>query len=398
MSNPLKRHRTDYPGVVYRETSKGRVYYIFYRRSGETRQIEDKLVGPGWTAARASHERARRINGTASNSEKRAMKREALQVEANRPSITHIWELYIENKGGTLRGIVTDQNRFTLHIEPFFGDKVPSELAPLDIERLRRRLAKDHSNGTVRNVLELLRRIINFGVKMRICPPLGWTLTLPKVDPDSERIEVLSPEQFQRLNQVWESYPDQHIANLHKLIGWTGMRPSEPLRLRWEDVDFEYNQITKRHTKSGRTILLRMNDTVRGILLDQLDLLDQSPEPMRTSPYVFPSSSGGERRRESYARRFKEIQKLADLPQEYRPNYCLRDTIASMMLSSGASLDEVGYQLGHEPGSPMTRRYARFVPDAQRSIASKAESALADMLSQKKVAPETPKVRRGKSE
>ena len=30
------------------------------------------------------------------------------------------------------------------------------------------------------------------------------------------------------------------------------------------------------------------------------------------------------------------------------------------MLSDGATFDEVGYQLGHEPGSPMTRRYAQF--------------------------------------
>ena len=51
-----------------------------------------------------------------------------------------------------------------------------------------------------------------------------------------------------------------------------------------------------------------------------------------------------------------------------------------MMLSDGATLDEVGYQLGHEPGSPMTRRYARFIPDAQKRIADRAESVLSEML------------------
>ena len=56
----------------------------------------------------------------------------------------------------------------------------------------------------------------------------------------------------------------------------------------------------------------------------------------------------------------------------FMKNCCLRDTIASMMLSGGATLAEVAHQLGHAPGSPMTRRYAKFIPAAQQSIANKA--------------------------
>ena len=66
--------------------------------------------------------------------------------------------------------------------------------------------------------------------------------------------------------------------------------------------------------------------------------------------------------------------------KEYRPNYCLRDTIASRMLSHGSTLDEVAVLLGHEPGSPMTKRYARFIPEAQQRIANQAESVMKGML------------------
>ena len=55
-----------------------------------------------------------------------------------------------------------------------------------------------------------------------------------------------------------------------------------------------------------------------------------------------------------------------------------------MMLSDGTTLDEVGYQLGHEPGSPMTRRYAQFIPDAQKRIAERSESVLNGLLSNAK--------------
>jgi integrase len=381
MAKSYPRIKTQYPGVFIRETAQGNVFYIRYKRPGERKLIEDKLTGNGWTAAKANQERTRRIaEKKASNTERREQQAKAKQAEADKPTLQKLWEAYLEAKGQNLKGKATDINRFELHLKPAFGGKTPSEIAPLDVERLKRRMLKDHKNGTVRNVLELLRRIINHGVKMRLCLPLGWTIELPKVDPDSERIEVLTPEQFQQLNQVWDSYPDRHLAHLHKLIGWTGMRPSEPLRLKWSDIDFERNQITKHKTKSGKTVYLHMNETVRGILLDQLDLLEESPDAMRTSEFVFPTETGTERRRDSYKRHWQKLRELAGIPKEYRPNYCLRDTIASMMLSSGATLDEVGYQLGHEPGSPITRRYARFIPDAQKNIADKAEASLAGML------------------
>ena len=187
---------------------------------------------------------------------------------------------------------------------------------------------------------------------------------LPKIDPDSERIEVLSALQFQKLNELWDNYPNRQVAHLHKLIGWTGMRPSEPLRLVWEDVDFEKKILTKRKTKSSKTLKLRINEKALEVLFAQRNLLDKSPKPMRHSPFVFPKTNGEMLQLSSYKRHFNAIREAAGIPKKYRPNYCLRDTIASMMLSDGATLDEVGYQLGHEPGSPMTRRYAQFIPDA----------------------------------
>ena len=248
------------------------------------------------------------------------------------------------------------------------------------VEQLRQKMSKTHSKGTVRNVLELIRRIINHGAKLGMYPKPDWTIEVPKIDPDSKRIEVLTPEQFQKLNEVWDNYHDRQVANLHKLIGWTGMRPSEPLRLKWEDIDFELGFLTKRKTKNNKTLQLRINDKAIEVLLAQRELVGKSPRPMRQSPYVFPKSNGEMLQWSSYNRHFKAIREASGIPETYRPNYCLRDTIASMMLSDGATLDEVGYQLGHEPGSPMTRRYARFIPDAQKRIADRTESVLNVML------------------
>ena len=374
------RIKTGFPGVFYRETEAGRVFYILYRQVGERRLIEDRLIGRGWTEARAAAERTRRIEGKAGNAKIKKIKQEKLNAERNRPTLNFIWLNYLDCKGDELRGLATDKNRYEKHIEPDLGNKTPSEIIPLDVERLRRQVAKNHKIGTVRNVLGLTRRIINHGMAMKLSPRLDWTIKLPSVDPDSERIEVLTEEQFQSLQKVWDTYPDQHIVHWHKFIAWTGSRPSEPLRLEWKDIDFKNGFLLKRKTKSGKTVEVRMNDTVRGVLLAQRKLLDSSPTVMRQSGYVFPTKDGGMRHRDSYKRHFQAIRKAAGIPEEYRPNYCLRDTIASRMLSHGSTLDEVAVLLGHEPGSPMTKRYARFIPDAQKRIANQAESVMKGML------------------
>ncbi len=353
--------------------TSGRVRIKLWRKLGSKAQ--------GWTAPRGNAERAKRINGQAqSNAEQRESRIAEMLAEESRQTLDRLWGAYLESKGSSLKGLVTDKNRYELHLKDSFGQKTPAELSPPDVDRLRLELLKDHSNGTVRNVLELLRRIINFGVSQQLCPPLNWTIKLPKPDPDSERIEVLTDEQFQKLHEVWASYHDRHIAHLHQFIGWSGSRPSEVLKLLWTDVDFKQRLYTKRDTKIGKSLIFPMSERLHCILQEQRELLDDSPEVMRTSRFVFPGPAGGQRKLDSYLRHFRRIRDLAGIPEEYRPNYCLRDTVASRLLSSGATLDEVAYQLGHSPGSPMTRRYARFLESAQRGIADRTQRVMDEML------------------
>ena len=378
-----KRIPTGYKGVFYVERKGERILCIFYRKPGDRKQYEEKLgtSAQGWTPARANAERTRRINGQElTNNERRQAQVEAKRNAEARPTIERLWQWYLESKGDQLKGVVTDKNRFDLHLRKPLGTKTTQELVPLDVERLRRHIAKNHSIATTRNVLELLRRVINFGVRQRHCPALNWVIELPKQDPNSERIEVLTPEQFQNLRQVWESYPDRQHSHLHQFIGWTGSRPSEALKLLWKDIDFDRGNYIKRDTKSGKTLIQPMNEKVREVLLRQRELLNSSSAELQESSYVFPASDGGLRRLDSLKKRFSQLRDLAGIPKEFRPNYCLRDTIASMMLSNGATLAEVAYQLGHAPGSPMTRRYAKFIPAAQQSIANKAQEAMSSLL------------------
>ena len=382
MAKSSSRQKTDYPGVVFRINSKNqKIFYIRYKRPGERKVIEDKLSGNGWTASKANTERSKRIAEIhPSNREKR--ERIMDETASKKWTLNDLWENYLESKGN-IPGMPSDISRWKNFIEPKFGRKLPSELKPLDIEELRRKMVRTHKTASIRYVIGLIRRVIIHGSSLRLCQniDLEWKTLIPKADGDTERIEVLSKEQFQSLHAVWKTYPDKHIVNIHRLIAWSGMRPSEALKIKKTDINPEETFLNKRKTKSGKNIHLRLSQKVLEIIHDQKKLLEESPVVMRDSTYLFPGPKGFERKLVSYSKHFAQIRNLAGIPSNYRPNYCLRDTVATMLLSNGASLAEVGYQLGHELGSKMARRYAKYIPEAQEKIVQKSQESLLRLLS-----------------
>ena len=97
---------------------------------------------------------------------------------------------------------------------------------------------------------------------------------------------------------------------------------------------FTQRTYTKRDTKIGKSPIFPMSAKLHSILQQQRELLDSCPEAMKTSSFVFPGPAGGQRKLHSYIRHFRRMRDLAGIPEDYRPNYCLRDTVASRLLSS----------------------------------------------------------------
>ena len=370
------RRKTRHTGVFKVDLSSGdQTFYIRYKREGKLIEERAGRKKQGMTSAKANKIRAERISGkTESNVEKRKRN----QTQVRRLDLDDLWEEYLKIKRDQVKAVSTDLSRYKNHISEIFGKKFPDEIYPLDIDWFTSEMSKTRSPKTVSNILELLRRIINFGISKQLCPPISLKIRFPSVD--NQRIEVLTDEQFSNLNEVWEEYPDQHIVNMHKLIAWTGMRPSESCRLKWEDIDLELGILSKINTKSGKTVQLRLSKTVKQILESQKTLLQKEAPGMADSEFVFPRKDGKKREPNSWLKNVREICNSAEIPGTFRPNYCLRDTIATTMLSNGASVDEVGYQLGHEPGSPMMKRYARYMTEAQQRIVDHSEALLKKKL------------------
>ncbi len=185
----MKRHKTNYPGVFYREAERiggpglERVYYIVFKKDGKVieekagRQFKDDM-----TPARASKIRGERIEGRRpSPKEVREQREAAKKAEAERWTISRLWQEYRDLKPG-LKDVVTDENRYQNHIKPVLGEREPGSLTPFDVDRLRLKLLKTRKAGTVKNVLELLRRLLNFAAKKHLCPTPAFIIEVPRVN------------------------------------------------------------------------------------------------------------------------------------------------------------------------------------------------------------------------
>ncbi len=354
-----ERFKTSYAGVYYvmGKTPDGKpekIYFIRYRKDG--RQVEEKAGRQhrdDMTPARASGLRARRIDGDMeTNAERRQREREELEAERRRMTIAKLWDEYKSQREMT-KGLRTDDYRFQDYLAKPFGQKEPHEIITLDVDRLRVKLIKQKSPQTVKHVLALLKRIINFGVKKGLCQapdPTRLHIELPRVD--NEVTEDLTPEQLQRLLQAMADDENQQTARIMKMALATGMRRSEILRLQWPDLDMERGFIFIGKSKGGKASHIPMSEMAR-------DILQEQP---KTSNYVFPNPEGGELQNIYPA--LRRIRKRAGLPDDFRPMHGLRHVYASMLASSG-TVDMYTLQklLTHKEPR-MSQRYAHLRDEA----------------------------------
>lgn len=384
-----KRHKTDYQGVYYinvisEENSFKKkhsispvknnpekitdiVYYICYRKDGK--QIEERVGSrfkDNMSPAKASHIRSLKYRKIQlSNKELKQVNEAKKQLEQNRYTIERLWQEFTP-VNSLLKSSIQNENRYKNYILPNFGHKVPSELNPFEIDRLKITLLKTRKPQSVKHILTLLQRIINFGVNKQLCEGIKFKIVMPKVD--NIKTEDLTPEQLQRLFQALNEDPNIQVANLMKLALYTGMRRGELFRLRWEDINFNRGFINILNPKGGKNQTIPLNNEARNLLL--------SHPHTEGSPFIFPGRDGGLRK--EIIKQANHIKERAGLPKDFRALHGLRHVFASLIASSGqVDLYTLQKLLTHK--SPqMVIRYAHLRDETLK----KASNLVCDLIQQ----------------
>lgn len=379
---------TRWPGVYLYESQERKhlgkpdaCYVIAYRIDRKLRWEKVGWKSEGYTPQVASEVRANRMKQIRHGEEVKTSKEIQREGRAKNRTIAEIAEAYFHSKGDTLKGLTTDRNRWEKHLRPLVGELPAGRLTELEISKVKRSM-QGRATATVWNTLEILRRIVNFGARRGICPPLSFVIDMPRKD--NEVVEYLSADEVTRLLQVLDQWPTQDVPRMLKLAMFTGMRRGEIFKLQDRDLDFHAGFITLRSPKGGKTVSVPMNPVARDILKAQIAWRD---ECFTGSAYIFPGRGGGLRTDSNAVDRIKSA---ADLPKDFRIFHGLRHHYAVTLANSGkVTLDMIGELLTHKSAA-MTKRYGQFLPDtikeagnlAAELIQASAESKVQGKLTQ----------------
>jgi integrase len=362
----MKRYKTKYPGVFYREglriggRGSEKIYYIVFKKDGTV--IEEKAgrqYADDMTPAKAAGIRAERIEGKRL-SRKEIREKEKAQKNNKKWTIDRLYAEY-KKQNPQLKGWHTYESQYEKWLKPAFEKKEPTDILQLDVDRLRLKMLKKKSPQTVKHVLALLRRLINFGVRKQLCKGLGFEIQMPSVD--NAKTEDLTTQQLRALLKTIEKDKHPIAGPMMKMALFTGMRRGEMFRLKWSDIDFHRGFINIRDPKGGRDEKIPLNDAARG-LLENLE---------KSSEFVFPGLQGGQR--VNIGKQVAKIRDDAGLPKDFRPLHGLRHVYASNLASSGQVDMYTLQKLLTHKDPLMTQRYAHL-----RDEALKEASALAGFI------------------
>lgn len=364
------RHTTKYPGVFYRvgqrigiSNTTEHIFYIVFKQDGKTKEEKvGRQYADNMTAAKAARIRADRIEGRRlSRQESRNRQKAMEQAESERKNIRYIWELYQIAQPD--RNWASDRTNYNRYLATSFADKLPDEIVTQDIDRLAQSMrSAQKSPQTIKHVLALLRRLINFGVRKGLClaiNPARLYFEMPTAD--NEKTENLNASQLTRYLQALDNEPDQCAVGFLRLALVTGMRKGALMNLRWDDVDFDSGFITLRGNvaKKGKTERIPLNQSAREVLIALYS--------SKTSEYIFPGKDGGPRK--EFRRIAQRVKEKAGLPADFRPLHGLRHAYASLLASSGeVDLYTLQKLLTHS-NHAMTQRYAHLTDEAMHRAA-----------------------------
>jgi integrase len=227
-----------------------------------------------------------------------------------------------------------------------FGDKRLCEIDPRTIEAYKTERRKTVSPATVNRELACLKHMLTKAV--------DWELT--DVNPakkvkllaeNNERLRYLTREELGNLLRCCPGYLEPIVIT----AVYTGMRKTEILKLKWEDIDLEQGIIFVRNSKNNEMRELPINDQLMGVLRKQ----------KFRSPYVFAREDGSTP--VSIRTAFENAVKKAGI-KDFR-FHDLRHTFASHLVMSRVDLATVKELLGHKTIS-MTLRYAHLSPGHKR--------------------------------
>jgi len=167
------------------------------------------------------------------------------------------------------KGVASERYRLWAMVNRLGKAKPLTAITSKDISTYKVERQKEVTSASVRRELNLLSSLFETAKNEWGIIAFNNPLTAVKRPSDSvARDRRLTPKEKEQL--LSESFKNgSHQLYLAILIALnTGMRQGEILKLKWNDIDFDRNQIAVRDTKNGSNRVIVLASVLRGVLLN----------------------------------------------------------------------------------------------------------------------------------
>ncbi len=336
------------PGLGVRIYPSGRKAFILsYRSHGRKRLF---TIGTyGVTTLDQARKKARSLLGKVVDGRDPLQER---KTETKGQTFKELAEAYIERHAKIhKRTWKTDKNRIEKYIIPEFGGHRIKAIQRTDVAALHQKIGRKKKYEANRN-LTLISTIFNCA---REWGYIEETAINPasRIKPfkEEKRDRWVTPKELPKLTKAIDEEENVYIRACFWLYLLVGVRKSELLQTKWDDVSFDRQELRLPETKAGRIHYVPLSGPAIATLKNLPILSD--------NPYVFPGRRTGRHlvNIDKSWRRIREKAKIEDVRL-----HDLRRTVGSWLAQSGSPLHLIGKVLGHS-NINTTAIYARFSQD-----------------------------------
>lgn len=331
-----------------------RTYFVQYRNQfGSTRR--KKIGVHGHITADQAREEAKRLLGDVAKGKDPSQDH---QNEKIKPTFEKLAAEYLEyciKENKAAKSLKEEKRMLNTILLKRFGFKKLDEITTYEIQQLHHE--RRDTLYVANRLRSLLHGMFNLAIKWK------WMTTNPVAGvskyTEQKRNRWLNDEEVQRLFAVLETYHNQNVANIVRLLILTGARYTEVVSATWDQFDLEKGTWTKPDLSTKQRKMHHIP-----ISLQVIEIL-KAMKVKAESHFLFPGKVPGQPIKE-IKKAWHTIRKAAGFPEVRIHD--LRHTHASHLVSSGLSLSIVGKLLGHTQAST-TQRYAHLADAPLRQAA-----------------------------
>jgi integrase len=391
--------KSKHPGIRYREhdtrrhgvgRKPDRYYTIFYKLDGKMKEEAVGWASQGMTEKKATailaelHENQRRGTGPRTLKEKRGLaaaerqeqekqsKKDAIETLTFSDIFNNKYLPHIKANRRNPRSWKSEESLFNIWISPVIGAKPLGEIAPFDLEKIKKAMTKAGRAGrSIVYALAVVRQVFNYALTYDLYAgknPAGPAGKVKRPTTDNKRLRYLSREEAPALlAEIATMSSDVHDMAL--LSVHTGMRAGEIFSLTWADVDLAAGVLQLKDTKSNKNRPAFMTEAVKAML--------KARTKSAPADLVFPGRNGKKivQASDTFNRAVDKLELnkgITDRRQRVT-FHTLRHTFASWLVESGTDIYTVQELLGHSD-LKLTARYAHIGENSLRAAVQRLEA------------------------